>query len=140
MKIIIDANILFAALIRDSTIRRLIIESELDFLFPEFVFEEFKKYKPLILKKSGLSEEELEILLSSILKKVSIISTEVILPYKFEAIELLKNIDLKDVQFIACCLAFENSFLWSDDKNLKNQTRVIVINTKEFIEFNNNQE
>lgn len=45
MKIIIDSNILFSALIKNSTTRKLILEHDGYFLFPSFIIEEMEKHK-----------------------------------------------------------------------------------------------
>ena len=99
MKIIIDSNIIFSALIKDSETRRLIFELEHELLFPEYIFEEFLKHKRLILEKSKLSEEELNQLLSRILKYIKIIPTKETRPFKKEAYNIAKNIDMNDVIF-----------------------------------------
>ncbi len=138
MNITIDSNILFSALIKESITRKIILNYPNKFLFPEFVFQEFLKYKDLILKKSKLSPKEFYFLLNHLLKKVKIIRNVDISMYKEESLKILKNIDLKDAPFIATCLRY-NSILWSDDKALKNQNKIIILNTKEFIEFIKNQ-
>ena len=135
MKVIIDSNILFSAIIKDSTTRRLILEYDDHFLFPEFIFEEIEKHKSELLIKSGMSEGEFNALLSIILQKVATVSNEALLPYRSEALEIIKDIDINDVLFIACSLAYPGSILWSDDKDLKKQTRIKVKNTKEFVQY-----
>ena len=69
MKIIIDSNILFSALIKDSKTRRIILEYEGFFLFPQYVFEEMEKHIEELLKKSKLSKQEFNTLLTIFLKK-----------------------------------------------------------------------
>ena len=48
MRLIIDANVLFAALIKDSSTAQLLISDKLKFFAPEFLFEEFAKYEDYI--------------------------------------------------------------------------------------------
>lgn len=43
MKLVIDANILFAALFKDSLTAELILSDELQLIAPEFLLEEFAK-------------------------------------------------------------------------------------------------
>lgn len=133
MNIVLDANVLFSALIKDSTTRRMIIEYEGLFLFPAYIFEELEGHKTELLKKSGMSKDEFNKLLSMLLRKVSIVSNEVLTPYQKEAYTAVKDIDPDDVIFIACILACPNSILWSDDKKLKNLKKTTVLNTKEII-------
>ena len=59
--------------------------------------------------------------------------------HREEAIKIIKDIDVYDALFIATALAFDNSVIWSNDKKLKMQSRVKIINTEEIIKltFNN---
>ncbi len=45
MHIIIDSNVLFSALIKDSLTRKLILDYEGTFLFPAYIFQEFEEHK-----------------------------------------------------------------------------------------------
>lgn len=66
MKIVLDSNILFSALIKDSITRRIILECDSIFLFPSFIFEEMEKHKKELLKKSKMEEKEFNIILQVI--------------------------------------------------------------------------
>ncbi len=48
MIVVVDTNILLASLIRDSTIRKIIVESDWKFFYPEVSFHEVRKYKYVI--------------------------------------------------------------------------------------------
>ena len=131
MNIVIDSNILFSALIKDSVTRRMILEYDGFFLFPSFIFEELEKHKVELLKKSGMKRKNFETLLNLLLQKVLIVSTDVLFRYKTQAYELVKDIDPDDILFIACALAYPGSIIWSDDKKLKQQHKINIINTTE---------
>ena len=133
LRIVIDSNILFSALIRDSTTRRLILEYDGYFLFPAIIFEEAEKHKSELLKKSGMNEDEFNRILGLILRKVMIVPSEILNSYYKEALEISERIDINDTLFFACALAYPNSIIWSDDKNLKNQAKIRVLNTLEII-------
>ncbi|MHA1131058.1 MAG: PIN domain-containing protein [Candidatus Helarchaeota archaeon] len=47
-----DANILFAALIKEGPTADLLITGDFKLYAPEFLLTEFQKYEPLILKKT----------------------------------------------------------------------------------------
>ena len=79
MIIIIDVNILLSALIKNSTTREIIIKSGQDFRFPEISLHKIRKYKDLILEKSGLSESEFLIIFNNLFKFIRIIPTEELL-------------------------------------------------------------
>lgn len=64
-----------------------------------------------------------------------IVPEELLIFKKEEACNLAKNIDLDDVLFFATALVFKNSIIWSDDKKLKKQKKIKVLNTQEIIEL-----
>jgi len=82
-----------------------------------------------------MDENEFEPLLALLLKKVVIIPNEILLPYKEQALTLVKDVDMNDMLFVACVLAHPNSALWSDDKALKKIKEILVFNTQEIIEL-----
>tara|TARA_Y100000310_G_C20696549_1_gene826132 strand:- start:931 stop:1350 length:420 start_codon:yes stop_codon:yes gene_type:complete len=129
--IIIDSNVLFSALIKNSFTRRIILEYEGYFLFPEYILEEFEKHKDELFRKSDSEREELELLLILILKKCIIIPDEVLSKFCKKAEILVKDIDLGDTVFVACALAYPGSVIWSDDKALKGVKGVRVLNSSE---------
>jgi len=134
MRIVVDSNILFSALIKNGGMRKLLFEIEEDLLTPDIVFVEIEKYKEELIEKSGLSWEELQTALHLILRRVSVIADDQLVAFQQEAWELVKEHSPEDVLFIACALAFEKSILWSDDKKLKRQNKIIVLNTQEIVE------
>lgn len=131
MNIVIDANVLFSALIKDSLTRRLILEYDSQFLFPEYIFTEFEKHKDELLHKMRMTPNEAETLLQIILRKVVIIPNAHLKAFRDKALAIAEPIDVNDVIFIACALAYPNSILWSNDKKLKQQHEVTVLNTQE---------
>lgn len=135
MHVVLDSNILFSALIKDSKTRQLILEYEGSFLFPEYILEEAEKHKDELLQKSGMNNKEFDKLFELILRKVFIVPSKMLEPYVQEAQDLVKHIDINDTLFIACALAYKDSTLWSNDAALKKQSRVKIINTAEAMEL-----
>jgi len=90
-----------------------------------------EKHKTELLTKSKMKEKDFEELLRLLLQKVIIIPNEVLLHYRDEAYKIIKDIDPDDVTFIACALAFSDSVIWSDDKRLKQQSKIRIITTNE---------
>jgi len=52
MDLVIDANILFAALIKRNITTELLFREHLHLYAPEFIFAEFDKYRDLLKKKT----------------------------------------------------------------------------------------
>jgi len=135
LNIVLDSNILFSALIKDSLTRKMIILHTEILLFPSVIFDEMEKHKGELLRKSEMNIEQFETLLEILLHNVQIIPTDILRPYKKKAYDLVKDIDPDDALIIACALAYPRSILWSDDKKLKQQSIVTVVNTTEMYQL-----
>ena len=133
MIITVDVNILLSALIKDTTTREIVVKSGQDFCFPENSLNKIRKYKNLILKKSGLSEFEFFVILHHLLQFVRLIPTEEILMNWNEARKIMEQIDPEDVIFIATALSQNNSIIWSDDKHFDKQDRIMNFKTKNMV-------
>ncbi len=133
MKIVLDSNILFSALIKDSATRQLILKYENTFLFPSYIFNELEAHKDELVVKSKMGEREFDKLLELLLKKVLIVPDEALKAYREEAIEIVKGIDKDDAVFVACALAHPESVIWSDDKDLKKQKKIKIVSTTEMV-------
>jgi len=134
--LVIDTNIFMSGLIKKGLTRKIITNSKINFLFPEFELEEIYNHKKEIIKKAGYSEKEFYVLLLRLLKYVRIIPTDVVVDYKKQAYEIIGYIDEDDVIFIATALAF-NCPIWSDDKHFQKQNVVKIFKTSEFFYFIN---
>jgi predicted nucleic acid-binding protein len=134
MRIILDSNIILSALIKSGKTRTILTTPTNEFYTIEFAIQEIRKYKTLVLKKSGLTKEEFEIMLSLIMDNIQIIEKQLIKSKINEAKKLMEKIDPKDVPILACALAIPNDGLWSNDKHLKKQPKAKVYNTKEIID------
>ena len=129
MNIILDVNVILSALIRDSTTRKIILNSQFEFYFPEPSLDKIRKYKDYILEKSGLSEEEFKDLMAILFKYIRIVPTEEIEKNWDEAKKIMEHIDPEDVVFIATALSISNSIIWSDDRHFEKQDKVKVLKT-----------
>ena len=75
MDLILDANVLFAALIRDSFTAHLIFRNNVNLFAPQFLIEEIDKYREEILKKTKRNVEEFEGFLSLLKELITIVPT-----------------------------------------------------------------
>lgn len=133
MELVIDANVLISALIKDSHTRHFLILSGNTFYVPEFVFEEINEHMDELKEKIVLSEYEIRDILEQIitLGNIKIIPSE---EYRiFE--EKVKSItpDFDDIAYVALALKLKCS-IWSNDKDLKNGLKLIkVYNSEEIL-------
>jgi predicted nucleic acid-binding protein len=108
--------------------------SGIEFLVPEFTFEEINKHKNEILRKSKLSEQQFNLLMATLKENLIIVPKYEIRRIK-EAKEIMDNIDSNDTVFVALALSTINDGIWSDDVHFKKQNVVKVWNTKELIKL-----
>ncbi|MFQ5710985.1 MAG: PIN domain-containing protein [Candidatus Geothermarchaeales archaeon] len=133
MKLILDTNILISALIKDSAVRKALLNPVFEFYLPEFSLEEIEEHMDLIAARSRLSKEEIYLVLNMLLVNIHIVPSEQILRKYEEADRLMGKIDKKDVPFIASALSIPNEGIWTEDKHFLKQKRVKIWCTKNII-------
>lgn len=120
MKVVVDSNIIFSALLpKSSKLRDILLEKNHRFYSPNYFFSEIFKYKEKILKCSKLDEVELYEYLRKILENIQFISGKIISKEnRLMAFSLCKDIDDKDSPFIALAIEID-AYVWTGDKKLK---------------------
>ncbi len=130
----VDSNILFAAAIKDGDNARLLLSDRLYLIAPERLFEEFKKYRELLLAKTHRSEEDFERFLEIMEERINVVSKQEFKRWVEEAKEKSPE---DDFPFAALAKAYEVP-VWSNDKKFKEFMErsgfVRVLNTKEVLE------
>lgn len=121
MKVIVDANIVFSAILNsNSKIGDVLINSKkkFEFIAPNFLRIEVKKHHSKLSKLSKLSIAEIEEAEFQIYKHINFISEEQIkLTCWLAADKLTNDVDPKDTPYIAYSKHFKCK-LWSRDKAL----------------------
>lgn len=138
MRIIVDANIVFSAILNtNSKIADLLLNSEgtFDFLAPQYLQTELRKYHSKISMISKMPLEEIETIEQKVTKPIRFMS-EIHIPEEvwIFAEDLTKDIDDKDIPYVAFSL-FYNCDIWSGDKilrkGLENKGFKKIISTEE---------
>lgn len=129
---VLDTNILFSSLLKDSTARKIILSDIFELFAPEFLFTEINKHKRTILDKTGLGKNNFEFLLLLLQSHVAVVSFREFSGFLNEAEALMKNIDMKDAPFIALAIKLEIP-IWSNDLHFKKQNKVLSYTTDEII-------
>jgi predicted nucleic acid-binding protein len=106
----------------------------IEFLVPEFTFEEINKHKKEILQKSKLNESQFDLLMATLKENLTVVPKYEIRKIK-EAKGIMDKIDPNDTIFIALALSTFNDGIWSDDIHFKKQNVVKVWNTEELIKY-----
>ncbi len=128
MELVVDANVLFSALIKESFSYNLLFNEKFHLFTSEYIFTEFEKHKEEILKKTERITEEFFRLIEILKRRINIIPLEELIPYIEEAEKLTPDPD--DMTYFALALKL-NCAIWSNDKKLKDQNKIKVYNTHE---------
>jgi len=128
MDLVVDANILFSVLIKSGKTEEIIFEEEWRFFAPEFIFEEFEKYKNLLLEKTERSYDEFDKLLNILKKRINTIPNEETERFISKAEEI--SPDKKDADYFALALKL-NCPIWSNDKELKEKQKIVTVYSTE---------
>ena len=111
---IIDANVLFGALISGKQIYVEIFERH-RFFAPDFINNEVAAYKTLILKKTKLEPIAFHDFINKLFQNLLIIPASNIMEAHLQrAIELCKDIDPKDTMYVALALEMKLTLITRD--------------------------
>lgn len=135
MDFILDTNILFSALVKDSITREIIFCPKFKFYIPEYSIIEIKKYYPEIAKKGSLKEDDVNEILKRILKNSIFIPFNKYKVNLEKGREIIGSIDENDVPFIAAALSIKNDGIWTNDKHFKMQNKIKIFSTSDMIEL-----
>jgi predicted nucleic acid-binding protein len=135
MKVVIDSNRVIAALIKDSTTRKILFDNNFEFIAPDSITIEVDKYKDAIMEKAGISVEEFGVLLSLIFEHITIVPQNIYI----DLVEEFKN-DIKDpndVSYIAVCISTNAEGVWTHDPHFKEQKKVKVFTNIDLLKISN---
>lgn len=132
MELVIDANILFSALIKDGFTAELLFNEDLKLYTPEFIIQEFSKHQESILKKTHRTKENFNEIMDFLKEIITIVPQEEYSKYLKEAKAI--SPDENDVMYFALALKLKCA-VWSNDKRLKQQNKIKVYSTSEIRNF-----
>lgn len=128
MELVVDANTLFSALIKDSLTAELLFEESFELYSPEFVIEEFMKYEDFILAKTSRARDNFVQIMHSLKDVIKVAKKEDYADFVKEAETI--SPDERDVMYFALALKLKCG-IWSNDKKLKEQNKVEIYSTPE---------
>lgn len=121
MKIIVDTNVVFSAILSPSgKIGQILIygRKQFEFYAPNLVKIEVKRHRDKIIQMGELTDADFEDTRDDIFDCLNFISEEQI-PYEYwqEAIPLVRDTDMDDIAFVVLS-EYLNAQLWTGDKKL----------------------
>lgn len=142
MKIVIDSNIAFSAMLHtDSKIAKMLFDGQRRFTFYTcyLLNAEIERHKGKIITLAEYSLEDFEAVKSKVFECLHFISEELV-PFEYwqKALPLVRDIDIDDIAFVALS-DFLEAHLWTGDKvlyeGLKAKGYAKVLSTQELLLF-----
>jgi predicted nucleic acid-binding protein len=121
MKIIVDTNVIFSAILSSSgKIGQILIygRQQFEFYAPNLVKVEIKRHRDKMIQLGELTDSDFEDNRDDIFSCITFISEEQI-PYEYwqDAIPLVRDIDMDDIAFVVLA-EYLDAQLWTGDKKL----------------------
>lgn len=135
MRLVIDTNIIISSLISSSTRRYILMNSNIEFIAPEYTFTEIIKHIDLIQKKAKLASDDLQNVMDILFSPITIYPKDEYFDCYIQAKEIMKDIDPDDAPFLALAMKTKVEGIWSEDKGFQQQNHVKVYTTKELLEI-----
>ena len=135
MRLVIDTNIIFSALIKDSITRRILLTSKFDFFIPEYVFIEINNHSLEIMRKSGYDQDDFITMVDTLMININVVPADDFKSYIPKAFNIMKDIDENDTSFLALALKIKADGIWSNDPHFEKQNEIKVWKTKDVIKF-----
>jgi len=139
MNYIIDFNILFSSMLSGKSFYKTLFRNN-NFFTPDFIFVELQKYENQIIEKTKLEIEQLISYTKFLFNHLKVFPNLVMtLKSKQYAFDLIKDIDLKDITYLALSIELEIPLITRDEvlfNGLRKKGYKNVILFSEFINAN----
>lgn len=132
-RIVVDANILMAALLQDGLTRRLLLHPGLELYTPTTVWDEVRRNAPELIRRSRLPGTTFEALVQVLQGRLVDVEIPLLLANLAEAERRLGTKLELDAPYVAACLAVDAS-LWTHDKLLTKRAGVPILLTADILD------
>ena len=129
MKLVIDSNRFIAGLLRDGASREIIFDSHFEFYSPDYLITEITKYREHLTKKAKMTNDQMDIMLNSLLDMVTLVPYDDFVNELDVAIGIMGDVDIKDAPFLAVGMAIGADGIWTEDKHFLKQDNLKVYTT-----------
>ena len=123
-RLVVDANRVYSAILKDGETRRAMMNTGAALFAPRFLRIEIEKHKPDIVRRSRVPVEDVEEALAILHRRIAWVSNDELAPHLVTADAALGAVDGKDVPYLACALAVNADAIWSHDLDFEKQTLV----------------
>jgi len=138
MKAVVDANVVFSALISGSDIYIRFIKAN-EIYAPDFIFQEVERYEKRIIKKTNLEEAEFRKFVYILFKNIKTIPKFGISRDSWQrAYKLCKDLDEKDTPYVALSIELDIDLITRDKKlieGLRNKEFKRILDIEEILKL-----
>ena len=131
MDLVVDANVLFSAAIKDSKTAELLLRNDLAYHAPEYVFEEFARHRGELLEKTHRTEDDFERFVDVLRSQIVEWPSATVRSHLDHAREVCP--DPGDVPYFALAIHLDAA-IWSDDRAIADQDAVTVLTTADLLD------
>ena len=136
MKLVIDANIAIAALLRDSTTRRILFHPLLELHSPAYLNDEIEEHWERLREIARLGKLAFKEAVKTVLEHITIHKEEDYSEKLVAAYQKMQAIDETESPYLALAQAIGADGIWSNDQHFHEQHEVVVFSTKDLFEIN----
>ena len=122
MKLVVDTNVVFSALVKNSRTREMLFYPALKLYAPEYLFEELEEHRKEIEEKAGITDDEFDVFVFVLKRVLEVVPKRAYEGYFLEARKVVS--DSGDVPFAALAIALSATVsrdgdcgIWSNDKH-----------------------
>lgn len=133
MRLVVDANIILSALLRDGATRELVLHAPLELFAPERLATEVARHVDEMAQRSQADRLVIHSLVRRLLDRIQQVPAHLIQPHAAEALHRCRRSGRKDAVYVACCLAVHAS-LWTHDRRLSEEAGFGVVTTHELLD------
>jgi predicted nucleic acid-binding protein len=131
VELVVDANVLLSALLKEALTRELLLDSRLKLFAPEHLIAEtlhLLKANSALRKRIRLDAKELEELFYLLTQEIETVTKREFISHMAEAFRIAPH--REDSPYLALALAFHIP-IWSNDKGMYSQDKIKVYTTKD---------
>jgi predicted nucleic acid-binding protein len=132
MRVVVDANVVVAALMANGTVRDVLLNStNLDFFAPEYVAAEVERQQPRITARSHLDPNSVEALIEDASQAIEFVPSHAYAVRSAQGKRLADRADASgDEEYVALALWLDAP-VWSLDNDLRRIPQLRVLRTSE---------
>lgn len=130
--VVVDANVVFAAFLRDGATREIILDRDLDLRSTPWLWEEVAARYDWLLAKSRLTRPALDELLRQVRDHITDIPEAAIQAKREGALKRVRRFGRKDAPYVAAVLAVDG-VLWTHDARLAREAEVETVSTTDLL-------